>query len=446
MTLRDFVASLQKHWVLVILTTFVATLGSGLASHFSTPTYTSSASLYFSLNAGQSAADINQGSTYTQNQMLSFAQLATLPVVLDPVITKLSLPVSARELASSISATTSKDTVILVVSADGGTAESATALATAVSEQLVTVTESLAPRDTNGKSTVSVKIVEAAQAPQFPSSPNTKRNVLAGFVIGLLLGILVAYLRDVLDTRVRDTSDVEDLLDLPVLASLSRTSVAAGMAFVEEETRGGHQAEEYRRLRANLQFLGVDADDLCLLVSSSLAGEGKTTTITNLAIALAEAGSNVLLIDADLRSPRVGRYLGLESAAGLTTVLIGRASVNDVLQPWGSQSLTVLTSGEVPPNPSALLATRALSDLIASMRKRYDVVLIDAPPLLPVADAAILSRLVSGVVLVADSRRVRRAQLRESSEAVRSAGGLVLGVVLNKVKPRRSKGYRYESD
>lgn len=443
MTLRDLVDSFQKHWIVVVVTTIVATLAFGAVSHFSQTTYESSANLYFSLNSGPTGADINQGSTYTQNQMLSFAELATLPVVLDPVIRDLRLNTTDQKLADQITATRTQDTVLLVITVTSPSAQSAAGIANGVAKQLVTVTAKLSPRNANGKSTTSATVVKPAQVSTDPVSPNTRRNVLGGFIIGLLGGLLAAYLRDALDTRVRRAEDVDQALNVPVLASVSRNGVRGGRPLTVGASGAGIQAEEFRRLRANLQFLSVDTDRLCLLVSSAGAAEGKSTTCVNLAIALAEADMSVLVVDGDLRRPQVAEYLGLENAAGLTTVLIGRASVDDVVQHWGSQKLSVLAAGEIPPNPSELLATHALSDLIGAMEKRYDVVLIDSPPLLTVADASILSRLVTGVILVADVRSVRRAQLREAGAAVRAAGGQVLGVVLNRVKPQRSASHYY---
>lgn len=447
MTLRDLLASFRKHLLLVVLTTIVVTVATGGLSSIAQPVYRSSASLYFTLDAGRSASDLNQGSTYTQNQMLSFAQLVTMPYVLDPVIDELGLETTARELGRSVSASQPQDTAILEIGATSGDPERAAAVANATALELVDAVESLAPRDEDGGSTVNVQVVKAAEEPEFPIAPNTRRNVLAGFVAGLVLGLLLAYLRDALDTRVRRAKDVSDVVRAPVLASISRRPGRRQGRLAMEMSPNSLQAEEYRRLRTNLRFLNVDADEaLCLVFSSAIAGEGKSTTCLNLAITLAEAQVKVLLIDADMRRPRIADYLGIESNAGLTTVLIGRAALEDVVQPWGGHDLDVLAAGEVPPNPAELISTRALQELIADVRSRYDVVLIDAPPLLPVADAAILSPLASGVVLVADTRRLRRHQLREAVESVHGAGGVVLGVVLNRLKPRRSKEYSYESE
>ncbi|MDO8106812.1 polysaccharide biosynthesis tyrosine autokinase [Isoptericola sp. b441] len=440
MTLHEVIASLRKHLLLVVATTLLLTLGVGVLSHYSQPVYRSSASLYFSLELGQSASDLNQGAAYTQNQMLSFAQLATLPFVLEPVISDLGLSTNARELAKNVSVNLPQDTKILEVAASSTSAQRAANIANAVAAQLKIGVEDLTKRS-DGTSTVSVRVVKQAEVPNYPIAPNTKRNVLAAFVAGLLLGVVLAYLRDVLDTRVRRPDDVARVADVPVLGQIGRATGRRGssrsVAFDDE------RAEQFRRLRTNLRFVNVDNEGLCVVVSSALAGEGKTTACVSLAMALAEADMSVLLVDADMRRPRVAEYLGLEGSVGLTTVLIGRATIEDVVQRWSDHGIDVVTAGEVPPNPSELVATKALRALLEKQRARYDVVLLDAPPLLPVADAAVLSRMASGVMLVADARRVRRQQLREVIDGVRAAGGHVLGVVLNRVKPRRGSAYGY---
>ena len=171
-----------------------------------------------------------------------------------------------------------------------------------------------------------------------------------------------------------------------------------------------------------------------LLVTSSVANEGKSTIAANLAATLAETGARVVLVDTDLRRPTVAPLLGIEGAAGLTTVLLGRASVADVVQDWGTSGLHVLTSGELPPNPSELVGSPAMRRLMQSLRDDYDYVVLDAPPLLPVADAAILSHAVDGALVVGNVRRVRRAELRDGLQSLESVRGRTLGLVLNQVQ------------
>jgi capsular exopolysaccharide synthesis family protein len=179
-----------------------------------------------------------------------------------------------------------------------------------------------------------------------------------------------------------------------------------------------------------------------LAVTSSVAGEGKSTVSTNLAIALAETGARVLLVDGDLRRPSVARMLGLEGAAGLTTVLLGRVSAADVVQEWGLHGLDVLPSGAVPPNPTELLGSPAMRRFLQQVRESYDHVVLDTPPLLPVADGAVLSRAADGVVLVANATKVRGHQLAESLTTLEQVGARTSGVVLNQVR-RDEQTYDY---
>jgi capsular exopolysaccharide synthesis family protein len=203
------------------------------------------------------------------------------------------------------------------------------------------------------------------------------------------------------------------------------------------------RAESFRQIRTNLQFAHVSHESKAILITSSLPGEGKTTTATNLAIALAQAGQSVVLVDADLRRPRVDDYLGLDRNAGLTTALIGAAPLEDLVQRWGDDDLFVLTSGQIPPNPSELLGSALMKELIDSLEHSYDAVIIDAPPLLPVTDAAVLSQQVGGVVLVVGSSRVKSSDVQKSIAALDMVDAAVLGVVMNLLPNKGPDAYAY---
>jgi capsular exopolysaccharide synthesis family protein len=212
------------------------------------------------------------------------------------------------------------------------------------------------------------------------------------------------------------------------------------------------QAEAYRQLRTNLQFLqvgGAAADDApggrVLTVSSSVAGEGKSTTAANLAVALAETSARVLLVDADLRRPALAGFLGLEGAVGLTTVLLGQAERGDVVQEWGTAGLQVLPSGPLPPNPTELLGSPAMRRLLDELRAEYDYVVLDSAPLLPVADGAVLAAQVDGTVLLANVTKVRRHQVTEALTTLGRVDAPVLGLVLNQV-PRDEHTYGYAAE
>ncbi len=178
-------------------------------------------------------------------------------------------------------------------------------------------------------------------------------------------------------------------------------------------------------------------------MTSSLPGEGKSTTATNLAIAIAQGGQSVVLVDADLRRPRVDEYLGLERNAGLTTALIGRADIEDLLQPWGADELYILTAGQIPPNPSELLGSDAMKQLITRLEQKFDAVIIDAPPLLPVTDASVLAQQVGGVVVVVGSSKVRLPDLQKALGNLELVDADLLGIVINLLPSKGPDAYAY---
>lgn len=439
MTITGALAAVRKRWWLVLVAFLLVTGLFVALSRSAVPTYRASASLFFSATGSSSATDLNQGATYTQGQMLSFAELATMPVVLGPVIDDLDLDVTAKELARSISATTTRDSVILTITAVSEDPEHAADLANAVALQLTEAVADLSPQDETGQARVVATVVAEATPSQYAFAPNTKRNAMAGAVAGVVLGALAALLWSVLDTRVRTPEQVESATGATVLGRISRSK--RGATILSTTTKGA-LAEDVRRLRANVHFLAVKGRALSVVVTSSVAGEGKSTVAVNLAVTLAESGERVLLVDADLRRPAVAGYLGLERGAGLTDVLIGEAEPDDVLQPV-LDNLDVIASGATPPNPSDLVSRPAFGEMLAELQTRYDVILLDSPPVLPVADAITMTRGVAGALVVIDSTRTKRAQVTMTAEGLRAGGGTVLGVVLNKVPASGVSRYGY---
>jgi capsular exopolysaccharide synthesis family protein len=204
-------------------------------------------------------------------------------------------------------------------------------------------------------------------------------------------------------------------------------------------------SEAVRRLRTNLQFIDLATRPKSIVISSSVPGEGKSTIAINLAVSLADTGARVILVDADLRQPSIAEYADIEGAVGLTTVLIGRAAVEDVIQPFGATKLDLLPAGQIPPNPSELLGSVAMADLLERLSASYDMVLLDSPPLLPVTDAVVLSRLAGGALVVVGADRIHRPQLQQSLESLETAGAHLFGIVMNKIARREASAYGYGS-
>jgi capsular exopolysaccharide synthesis family protein len=441
--------ALRRRWLSVVAGTLAGLLAGALYVMTAPVTYEAKASAFFSLVSGNSASDLVQGSTYAQNQVESFAQLATTPEVLEPVVADLDLDRSAAALAGQIEVTVPTSTVIVELTVTDPSARRSAELADAVIASLSDVVERIAPEDDQGDSTVQVTTVASAEVPEEPASPNVPLALAAALVAGLLAGAGLAWLRELTDTRVRDAEVVTQLTGLPVIGTVPAWSGRSGQVVVATDPHGP-PAESFRQLRTNLQFLRIpdelgterDQGAHVVAVTSSLSGEGKSTVSANLAQALAETGARVLLVDADLRRPTVADVLGLEGAVGLTTVLVDQAGLADVVQEWGSAGLQVLPSGPVPPNPAELLGSPAMRRLVGVLRRTYDYVVVDTAPVLPVADASVLSRLVDGMVLVAHGRRVRRRQLVQSRQDLAQVSARVLGVVLNGVR-RDEESYTY---
>lgn len=430
MELRDYLRILRKFWRSIAAVTLVGIVGAALFSLVATPTYTASTSLFLTVQSGTTAGELAQGSTYTERQVKSFAEIAEAPIVLQPVIAALGLEVTPAQLAENVTVTVPTNTSILEVAVVDTDPVRAARTADGISAGLVRTVADVAPKDEAGRASVEANVIAPATVPTSWTTPKVAQNLLLGLLLGLMLGAGQALLRTVLDTKVRNVEDIARVTALPVVGTVvyDPESETHPIAVVDAPT--SLRAEEYRRLRTNLQFLGVERGR-SIAFTSSVAAEGKTSTIINVAISLAEAGKRVLLVDADLRRPRIADRLNLEGSVGLSTILVGRTELKDVIQPV--HGLDVLPSGQVPPNPSELLGSEAMRRLMVESSQHYDYVLLDSAPLGPVADTAVLSSAIGGVIVIAASGAVDAVQLQDSIASVEAADGQVLGLVLNKL-------------
>lgn len=456
MPLRDFFVILRRRWLSIAALTVVCMVAVGVLTFRETPQYRASAQVYFTLPYGNTAGDLSQGSTFTQSQVLTYAEMVKLPIVLDPVAEDVGHRLSPSDIGGKVSASVTPNTVIVTVSATDASPKLAARIANSAADHLGAAARDLAPKSTAGTSTVDARTVGRATPPKLPFSPRKTRNVALAMLGGLFLGIAIAVLRDLLDIRIKGRGDIEEITDAPLLGEITNDRNLARRRVVLRDSPAGVQAEAFRRVQTNLAFIGVDGKPVAAVITSSLAMEGKSSIAVNLALACAEAGLKTLLVDGDLRSPSVAYYMGLEGTSGLSNVLVGQADLEEVVQQYDADlPLDVLTSGPVPPNAGRLLGSASMSALLNDMRAAYDVVLIDSAPLLPVTDAAVLARQVSGAILVArttGSRRpVRRRgtsrhQLAEAVQSLEQADADVLGVVLNGLPQKQIAYYGYGDD
>lgn len=443
MELSDYLRLVRRNWSFILGCFLIGLLIAAAASMIVKPTYTSSTKLFVAIQGSGSISELQQGNTFSQARVQSYVETVNTPAVLQPAIDTLGLQVSAAELSQRIQASSDLNTVIISIRAIDASPVQAAAIAQAVGNSLIAVINDIESPTQGGPSPVKLSVVTPASAPAAPSAPNAALYLAVGAIGGLLCGVGLAFLRSTLDTKVRGEADLRRITDVPVLGGIAYDSDASRKPLLTQAPPQSPRAESFRQIRTNLQFAHVSHESRAVLVTSSLPGEGKTTTATNLAIALAESGKTVALVDADLRRPRVDDYLGLDRNAGLTTALIGAAELDDLMQPWGEDNLYVLTSGRIPPNPSELLGSEAMKNLILQLERAFDAVIIDAPPLLPVTDSAVLAQRVGGVVMVVGSSKVKQADLERSLESLRMVQADLLGLVMNLLPAKGADAYAY---
>jgi capsular exopolysaccharide synthesis family protein len=439
----DYVRVVRRNWVLIAASTLLGLLVAGAAVMATTPSYTARTQLFVATQNSGSVLELQQGNTFSQARVASYVETAKTPVVLQPVIDSLGLELSPSALASKIEASVEGSTVLLNIAVTDSSPVRAAAVAEAVAESLISAVDQLENPSSDGISPVRLSVITPAAAPSTPASPNTSLYLAAGLLIGAAAGISSALLRSAMDTRIRAEVDLKKVTEASVLGGIAFDADAVKKPLLTQVPPQSPRAESFRQIRTNLQFAHVSHSSKSVVVTSSLPGEGKSTTAVNMAISLAQTGQRVALVDADLRRPMVGEYLGLDGSAGLTTYLVGHGSLEDMLQPWGTDDLYVLTSGMIPPNPSELLGSSAMSGLIKTLEAGFDAVVIDAPPLLPVTDAAVLAQRVGGVVLVVGSQIVKVNDLQKSLSSLSMVEADLLGVVLNRLPAKDPDAYTY---
>lgn len=444
MDLRDYLRILRGRWRLILLVVLLSVGAAAGLTFSATPIYEARAQLFVSTSgAAVNDAGLAFGGQFAQQRVKSYTEIVASPRVTKAVIDELNLTLSPDELADKISADAPVGTVLIDIFVRDDSPEMAQNIANAVARTFAEVASDLEQPEGSPTSPVKVSVVRTASLPTDPVLPRTTVNLLLGVLVGLTVGVGAAVLRESLDTTLKGADEVHKQLGLSTLGLIAFDRDAVKRPLVVQVDPHSHRAEAFRQLRTNLQFADVDNPPRSIVVTSCLPQEGKSTTACNLAITLSQAGLRVVLVEGDLRRPRLGSYLGLEDAAGLTNALVGSARLTDVLQPWGQTGIRVLLSGPTPPNPSELLGSQQMEDLLADLERSADIVVIDAPPLLPVTDAAVLAALASGAVMVLRADKTTREQADRAVQILRSVDARVYGAVLNMIPLKGSRSHRY---
>lgn len=451
MDLREAYTVLKAHWWAVLVAVLIGGLLAYALSALVTPKYSSKAQLYVTTEAGGRGATVAyQSNLASQQRVRSYAELLSSNDVARKISEESGYGLSPSQVVSKISAVTNARTVLLSLVVTDTDPERAQALAAAASKVLAETVRDLETPEGEVVPLAKLTPVAEPQLPSSPVSPSIRQNVLLGLLAGLFTGVTGLLVRHRLDRKIRSKQQIEELISRPVLETIPfRQDGEEGQGSVHlVPFREGYSpaAEAFRRLRTNLQFLNVDNPPKILVFTSSLAGEGKSETSINSALALSEAGSSVLLIEADLRRPKLVSYMGMSDKVGITNILAGQADFDSVVQDTEFEGLDVLGCGPLPPNPSELLASEACHRLLNSLRDKYDFVIIDSPPLLPVTDAVLLTRFADGALMIIRNGRTTIEQVSRATENLRKADANLFGAVLvsNKPSKEKEKGY-YES-
>lgn len=466
----DYVRVLRVYWKAIVAFTLLCSL-SAVGWTVLQPRIYSSDSSGIVVTPGSDNVSLSlAGDSLAKAKVKNYESVAKSRLVADRVIAALELDTTADALLGSISVKVPLDTAEIRVTAESRDPTTAQRVADAwvngLAAQVEAIETAPAPEPGGtvaetvtsdggapaGATAPAVRVLPLGKAvlPTSPTSPNLKLNLALGALVGLALGVAYAVIRRYLDRRISKAAEVEQLFGVPVIGTLpadhrldeKSTVLDAGTA-AQLQDAGGAMAEALRELRTNISFLDVDQPPRIIVVTSSVQSEGKSTVTANLAVTMAAARENVVVVDGDLRRPTLVDVFNLVPDVGVTDVLTGKAELADVLQPWGAlPNLSVLGSGRIPPNPSELLGSQAMKNMLDALAEDA-VVLIDAPPLLPVTDAAVLSHVADGAIVVVRTGRTTQEQLGQSLGNLEKVKGRVLGAVLNYVPTSGTDSYSY---
>lgn len=441
MELKDYLRILRRRWITIVLLV-ILTVGAAAAWTFTAiPQYASTTRLFVSTSPSDTA-DAYQGNLFATQRVASYADIVKSRRLADQVANNLGGEYDGTDLVGKVKAIVVPETVILEITATDPDPEVARDIAQAYAEGLSEMVADLETPDGSQAALIKASIVDDARSNATAVSPNIPRNMGLAVVLGLLLGVGVAVMRELLDTSISSVDDVQLATTAPVVGNIFHDANSAKKSPAVALDEATPWAEAFRVLRTNMQFVQVDSPTKVFVLASSLPAEGKSTTALNLAITLAMSDQRVVLVEGDLRRPLLAERMGLVGAVGTTSVLVGKIGLDDALQRYENTGLQVLTSGPIPPNPSELLQSHAMERLLTDLRERFDVIIIDAPPLLPVTDAALLARQADGAFVVVRHGKTTKDQLAHAVERIEAVDARVLGIVMN-MTPQKKRGGSY---
>lgn len=446
MTIRDLLKICRERLLLIVLTTLVATVIAGAYSVLTPKSYTATATAYVrvdfeQLQLGDNASAVggyNQASQLSLQKVKTFLPLFSSRAVAQTVAEDLGLPETGASLASRISASNDPNTVTVNVSATASNPDEAKKIADAV----VDATGKEVRRLEGANSPVGVVLMTSADLSDPVVSPSVKKFVAVGFAGGLFLGLAIAVLLSMFDTKIRTVEKLEEITGMTVLAAVPKSLT---IARTSDESGDQVASETIRKLRTALSYTNVDHQSRVYLITSAGPGEGKSSIARSLARVIALAGNRVVLIDADLRKSTVAESFGVSSRIGLSQLLAGNVTLEAAMVPTTVAGLSIIPAGDNVPNPSEMLGSDRMRDFLNYLSSEGFVVVVDAPPVLPVTDSVVLSSFVPNVVMVVAANQASEDDVRRATTLVEQGGGHISGYVLNRVPMKQLSSSHYGS-
>lgn len=431
---QEVLRMLRRRWLLIVFAGLLGTAVALVLAAVQTPKYAASADVFVTVTSGQTTGDLAQGSTFAQDQARNFAAVVPREIVLEPVIKEFGLNISLEDLRKKISVDVPLNTSLITITVTDPSPQMAAAMANSVAHNLSAAVSSLSPTVSDVKgAAVRAELIESAAAPDKPSTPIIPLFAILGLLSGLVLAIAYLVVVELVVARVDSTEQIETLTGSTVLASLPRDRKLGRHPIAVTALPLSLRAESIRQVRTALKFLPGEANQT-FVITSSVSGEGKSTTAANIAAAFAAEGISTCLVEADLRRPRLEGLLDLTGGPGLSDIVVGQSKIEDTVQPWGPDNLQVILVGTVPPNASELLGSSRGQEALAAIAERFEVTIIDTPPLTAVTDAAIIGRMFGGVVMIVGGGKVRTSELRQAKATLTVADVPIRGTILNLAK------------
>ena len=438
-SISEIMEALQKRWKMIALITLTCSVIAGVLSFFVIkPTYEASTKLFIGKEESQNSAYDNNDIQMYQKLLKTYAEMIKNDELIEKAIREVNTTMTANEILGSLTVNPLTDTQILEIKLQGKKPEEITGILNGINNEFIFQANELVP---NGN----VKIIREVRVPKDPIAPNKVMNIAIAFLLGLMVGVGLTFLLEYLDNTFKTKEAVEGSLNIPVMGvipQMSDSSKPGKKYFVVEDDPKAVAAESYRTLKTNIQYSSFDEKHRVMVVTSSTPGEGKSTTTGNLALALAEGEAKVILIDCDMRKPTVHKKFHISNEKGLSDVLIGKVDIMEAAHKY-NKNLLILTAGKIPPNPSEMLGSKTMKELLDRLKEVVDYIILDTPPVQAVADAQILSTRADGTLLVIKAGETKKEATENAINLLNKVNANVIGGILNGAEDRKNKTYYY---